>query len=224
MSTARHRHSVALIAALLVNQACASLLYEPLLVPEQPQRPADAIVVLGIRPGLRADGSVNPELARRMARGLALYDAGLAPKLLVTGGSIQPTEAAVMSRIALAHGVPRSAIVFEPYAADTIENARRSVGLLCRPDRKRRCKPSVLLVTSGFHMARSQALFECAGAEVQPAASKPGPEPGYRTFWGLFEAAVRVRYAFDDPCAHAALPSSRFDLMTRERRFDALDW
>ena len=216
------RRALALVAAL--STGCGAILYDPLLVEEAPARPAAAIVVLGIRPGLMPDGSVNPELARRMTRGLELFERGLAPKHLVTGGSIQPTDADVMRRIALEHGVAPSKIIFEPRALDTIGNARRSVGLLCLSRGPRRCRPEIILVTSPFHLARSARLFECAGARVQPFASEPGPEPEYETVWGIYEAGVRIRRAFDDACPQAAPRTSRFDAVIRDTRFSALDW
>src|SRR5271169_6400 len=84
---------------------------------------ADAIVVLGCKPAAR--------LRRRVERGVRLYQEGVAPVLLLSGGGSGPEpEAELMRGIALAYGVPQAALLIEPHSRDTVGNARETALLL----------------------------------------------------------------------------------------------
>ena len=73
----------------------------------------DAIVVLGaaVWPG----GQPSPALQRRVMHAVDLLQQGYAAYLLVTGGvgKYPPTEAEVMQRLAVAHGIPRRCVLRE---------------------------------------------------------------------------------------------------------------
>ncbi len=171
-----------------------------LFLREQALRRADAIVVLGNRPPLRG-GEVAPETGRRVRRGVELWRRGLAPVLVVTGGSVRPTEAEVMARFAEELGVPREAIVLEDRARDTAENARFTIEALCAGQRE--CAPRVIVVSSPYHLRRAVRLFRCAGARVQHAASELTDEYGERVASTAIEYGARIAYVFDDACARA---------------------
>src|SRR3546814_2093735 len=90
---------------------------------------ADAIVVLGGR--LTRDGECSPALARRIRRGVELFRAGAAPRLVMSGGGGgHSPEARVMRDAALAAGVPAAAIVGEPQSHNPFENACEVAALL----------------------------------------------------------------------------------------------
>ena len=76
--------------------------------PEAPPVAYDVIVVLGaaVWPG----GQPSPALQRRILHAVDLWQQGYAVYLLVTGGvgKYPPAEAAVMQRLAVAHGIPPS--------------------------------------------------------------------------------------------------------------------
>jgi uncharacterized SAM-binding protein YcdF (DUF218 family) len=72
-------------------------------------RPAAAIVVFGAR--AYPDGSPSQALADRMAHGVKLYHAGVAPALILSGA---PDEVPTMRRLALRWRVPEQAIVLDP--------------------------------------------------------------------------------------------------------------
>ena len=164
-------------------------------------RSADAIVVLGNRPPTDAEGNVMPETRRRVTRGVALYRAGLADALLMTGGPAphDRIEAEVMRDLAIELGVPASAIRLEKRSTDTIENARHSMALLCD---EAPCYPSVIVVSSPYHLERARRLFECAGFRVQTAETEV-PEGPYGRRFSFSEMMVRFAYAFIDECARA---------------------
>ncbi len=99
---------------------------------------------------------------------MALYHAGYAPRLVVTGGVGESgvAEAAVMQALAVAGGVPERAVVIESRATRTLESAR-AVGLIGRRAGWR----SVIVVSDPFHLWRSALMFAAEGFAVQTAAT-----------------------------------------------------
>jgi uncharacterized SAM-binding protein YcdF (DUF218 family) len=88
------------------------------------QRTADAIVVMG---AAQYDGRPSPVFAARLDHAVGLYRAGLAPRLIVTGGKAEgdrTTEAAAARAYALARGVPADAIIVEDRSRTTFESIR----------------------------------------------------------------------------------------------------
>ena len=168
----------------------------------RPLRVADAIVVLGNRPPMDAAGNVMPETRRRVTQGVALFQAGFAETLVMAGGPAphDRVEAEVMRDLAVEQGVPASAIRLEGESRNTIENARNTLRLLCAGEVP--CYPSIIVVSSPYHLRRARRLFECAGARVQTSASAdPGGSYGRR--FALSEALVSFAYAFVDECRDA---------------------
>jgi uncharacterized SAM-binding protein YcdF (DUF218 family) len=130
---------------------------------------ADAIVLLG--GAIRGDthmgtlGDLNQQ-ADRLVHAVALYKAGKAPRLLVTGGA-EPgarSEAEIMYDLLQVMGVPASAILQEDKSRDTYQNALYTAAMLDKLGMHK-----ILLVTSAFHMRRAEALFAGRGLEVIPA-------------------------------------------------------
>ncbi len=131
--------------------------------------PADAIVLLG--GATRGDTHMGtlPDLnghADRLVHAVALYKAGKAPLILLTGGAADDgrPEAQQMKDVLAVMGVPAQHLMLENESRDTHDNAVNSARLL-----KARGMHRILLVTSAFHMRRSVALFEGQGLEVVPA-------------------------------------------------------
>ena len=92
--------------------------------------PAAAIIVLG---AAQYDGRPSPVLRARLDHGIALWRAGHAPRLIVTGGSRagdRTTEAAVGRRYAVRHGVPDSAILLESEGRTTSESLRAASAIM----------------------------------------------------------------------------------------------
>ncbi len=128
-----------------------------------------AIVLLG--GAMRGDthmgtqGDLNQQ-ADRLVHALALYKAGKAPLLLLTGGGPPGvrTEAEQMRDLLELMGVPPAAMLLEEASRDTYQNALYSAAML-----KQRGIDRILLVTSAFHMRRAAQLFAFQGLEVVPA-------------------------------------------------------
>jgi uncharacterized SAM-binding protein YcdF (DUF218 family) len=183
----------AVLAAAALAAGCAGK--HSLLLPEEALTPAPVIVVLGYGPPVDAAGRPVDELTRRVAKGVQLYQAGLAPKLIMTGGNTYRDyyESAVMKQVAVASGVPAEAVLEEREAMDTIGNARYSAAIM-RAQGWDRC----ILVSSPYHLKRARKLFEAAGVEVQTAEAAVPADPGYAIKFTIYENWVRFQYAFID--------------------------
>lgn len=100
---------------------------------------------------------------------LALYRAGAAPRLLLSGGGAGAApEAEVMLRLAMAAGVPESALLLDTRSANTVENALECARLLAADP-----PAAVLLVTDSAHALRAGLLFRMAGLPVRRVATAP---------------------------------------------------
>jgi uncharacterized SAM-binding protein YcdF (DUF218 family) len=125
----------------------------------------DAIVVLG--GGME---STFPRLpyadmngaADRLWHAARLYKAGKAPMVILSGAWDDVSSRPLLLDL----GVPAAAIRVETASRNTSENARFTAALL-QETRARR----VLLVTSAWHMRRSQLLFAHTGVDAIPAAT-----------------------------------------------------
>lgn len=147
----------------------------PPIAAEQ-SRSAEAIVVLGGSlhlPNSLRKGVELAESSDRILHAAHLWKAGKAPLVLMSGGNIEfftnpsdPPEAQWMAALAREFGVPAGAILTETRSRNTFENAELTARIL-NPRGVRR----ILLVTSGFHMPRSVAIFRKVGFEVIPATT-----------------------------------------------------
>ncbi len=145
--------------------------YPELPVVQLPQ--ADVIVVLGgamdpPAPPLRQHADLGAA-ADRIWHAARLYQAGKAPRLLISGGRLpwtpgEMSEATAMVGLLSSLGVPPSALLLEGESRTTRENALYTRELLAAQRLQR-----VLLVTSALHMPRAVALFRAAGIDVIPA-------------------------------------------------------
>ncbi|MBC8507554.1 MAG: YdcF family protein [Anaerolineales bacterium] len=104
----------------------------------------------------------------RVIYGAYLYHQGVAPYLLVSGGTVPYLGESVpaserMTELLIMLGVPDDAIWKENISRNTYENALYSHEFLQEKDIDR-----IVLVTSAFHMPRSVMLFEEQGFEVIP--------------------------------------------------------
>ncbi|HKG56504.1 MAG TPA: YdcF family protein [Candidatus Limnocylindrales bacterium] len=113
------------------------------------QRPADAIVVLG---AAQYDGRPSPVFRARLEHAVSLYQQGLAPLLVVTGGKAagdRTTEAAVARAFAIANDVPVDAILVEDRGRNTLDSLR-TVGSMLH----KRGLSSAVFVSDRTHMLR----------------------------------------------------------------------
>ena len=133
-------------------------------------RPAAAIVVLG---AAQYVGRPSPVLRARLDHAIALWRAGLAPRLIVTGGRGEgdtTSEAAVSRRYALRRGVPDSAIVLESTGRTTRESMRGVAAIMHGQPRR-----DVILVSDPFHMLRLAIQARRFGLEPLTSPTRTSP-------------------------------------------------
>ena len=133
-------------------------------------RPATAIVVLG---AAQYVGRPSPVLRARLDHAIALWRAGLAPRMIVTGGRGEgdtTSEAAVSRRYALRRGVPDSAIVLENTGRTTRESLQGVVALMNGQPRR-----DVILVSDPFHMLRLSILARRLGLVPLTSPTRTSP-------------------------------------------------
>jgi len=132
-------------------------------------RQADAIVVLG---AAQYDGVPSPVLQDRLDHALELYEADLAPHIVLTGGRQEGdrfTEATAGYNYLRDHGVPDDALLKEVDGHSTWESLAASARFLIARDLTR-----VVLVTDGYHAYRVEAIAEDSGldATVSPSDTR----------------------------------------------------
>jgi uncharacterized SAM-binding protein YcdF (DUF218 family) len=129
MSIAK-RILLAIIVIAVLGFGAAILTYETIPRGNTQQPTFDAIIVLGYP--ANADGTPSPIQRARVLEGVREYRASVAPRLIMTGGAAHNSqvEAVTMARFAEAQGVPESAVIVEPQAHDTIQNAFYSVRIM----------------------------------------------------------------------------------------------
>jgi len=158
------------------------------------RRPADAIVVLG---AAQYNGVATDVFAARLDHAVELYQAGLAPYLVVTGGK-QPgdrtTEAATARAYAIAHGVPGARILVEDHGRNTLESIE-AVGAIFRAHGL----SSGLFVSDRTHMLRVLRMASDQGilAWGSPTTTSPtDADPVRRQRAIVHELAGLLAYYF----------------------------
>lgn len=151
----------------------------------------DAIIVLGDR--VDSDGNPTPKMLSRVTEAVREYERGVAPRLIVTGGRTRNdfVEADVMARVAESDGIPSSAVIEEPAALNTIQNACFSERIM-----KAHGWRSAEVVSSAFHLPRAAMIFSRLPIEWRTRAAPPlEPESSLYSAWveGV-ETLKTVRY------------------------------
>ena len=100
----------------------------------------------------------------------ALYLAGRAPRILISGSALdgKVSEAQMIARLLRQRGIPDSAILLENNSRNTYENARFT-DIIMRGQKLK----SALLVTSALHMPRAAGSLQKRGIQVTAASGAP---------------------------------------------------
>lgn len=142
--------------------------------PAQALPRADVIVVFGGNTQANRVNWFEPynraTAVDRIDRAEALYRAGRAPKILLSGSALEGrvSEAQMIARLLRQRGIPDSALLLENDSRNTYENARYS-DITMRGQKLK----SALLVTSALHMPRALATLEKRGIKVTAAGGAP---------------------------------------------------
>ncbi|MEY4229239.1 MAG: hypothetical protein RLZZ362_88, partial [Actinomycetota bacterium] len=150
-------------------------------------RPVDAIVVMG---AAQYDGRPSPQLQARLDNVLDLWQQGLAPVVVVTGGK-QPldrfTEADASAQYLIDNGVPAEAILRESEGRNSYDSLAGVDALLTYLGLER-----VLLVSDPFHSLRIRLTAEELGLEAYVSPTRTSPVQGRVAFARELKEAAGV--------------------------------
>lgn len=138
---------------------------------------ADAILVMG---AAQYDGRPSPQLAARLDHVIDLWESGVAPTVVVTGGNIPGdrfTEAEASARYLVEGGVPEAVIVEIGAGSTTLESVEAAAPTLAE-----RGIASVVVVTDPYHSLRSRLIVEGEGFDVDVAATDTSVVTGWAAF------------------------------------------
>lgn len=137
----------------------------------------DCIVVLGCL--VRDDGTPSHMLEDRLKRGVALYQQGTAPKLLMSGdhGTVSYDEVDAMKRYAVNAGVASQDVFMDHAGFSTYETIYRAKAIFGAE--------RIVIVTQQYHLYRALYVADALGIEAYGVASD------YRTYSGQTSRDMR---------------------------------
>jgi uncharacterized SAM-binding protein YcdF (DUF218 family) len=153
---------------------------------------SDCIVVLG---AAQYNGRPSPVLKARLDHTVDLFNRKLAPRIITTGGyglDKKFTEAGAAREYLVKHGVPVASIEVDPNGETTLQSVR-SVKERLQHEGVRSC----IVVSDGFHLFRSKAIFAHEGILVYPSPAPGSPietSPVARFWHSLREVLVYIAY------------------------------
>ena len=147
----------------------------------------DAIVVMG---AAQYDGRPSPQLQARLDHVVELWNEGVAPTIIVTGGN-QPgdrfTEAESSTNYLVKNGVPESVIIGE----DTGRSSWESLQLVADLARDRGIG-TIVLVSDPYHSLRIRLMAEELGFRAYTSSTSTSPVHGWNNFTRHLEEAAGV--------------------------------
>ncbi len=153
---------------------------------------ADAIIVLG---AAQYEGRPSPVLRARLDHAASLWNRGLAPRMIVTGGrgvGDTTSEAAVGMRYLVQRGIPAGSISMDTEGLTTSQSMVAVHRLLSGNPR-----PSVLIVSDPFHMLRLAILSRrlhmiplLSPTRTSPISTRPGQQFRY-----VMAESIKAPYA-----------------------------
>jgi uncharacterized SAM-binding protein YcdF (DUF218 family) len=150
---------------------------------EAPGKKADVIVVFG---AAEYAGHPSPVYRARLDHGYELFQKGMAPVVITTGGSAQDpdfSEGGVGRDYLLRRGIPEQALIAETQGSDTAQSAARVANIM-----RTNGMGSCIAVSDAYHVFRIRALLEKEGVKVELA---PRPESRPHPLWERFAAVMR---------------------------------
>jgi uncharacterized SAM-binding protein YcdF (DUF218 family) len=158
-------------------------------------RPADAVVVLGAR--VNQDGTPGSDLTSRTYRAVDLWQQGIAPSIICTGGfRDEPLSAAsVCKRFAVSLGVPPERVHLADGSRNTIEDAEVTAQVMAQEGMR-----SAVLVSHPLHLYRARWLFHRAGIDAVTSPTSTETHrifPPLRAWYAVREAGGVVLTAVD---------------------------
>ncbi|MGH8985955.1 MAG: YdcF family protein [Acidimicrobiia bacterium] len=150
-------------------------------------RPSQAIVVLG---AAQFDGRPSAVFQARLDHAAGLYEEGIAPTIVVTGGKQEGdrfTEAAAGAGYLSSRGVPDDAILRETTSRSSWESLAATANFL-----EERDITEVVLVSDPFHSLRVEAIADELGLDAVTSPTRTSPIRGFGEWRRFFTEAMRV--------------------------------
>lgn len=150
-------------------------------------RPAQAIIVLG---AAQYNGRPSDVFRARLDHAADLYERGLAPTIVVTGGKIagdEFTEAGAGAEYLHTLGVPDEAILRETTSRNSWESLRASARFL-----KARDITKVVLVSDPFHSLRVRLIADELGFDATTSPTRTSPIGGSAEWRRILGEGLRV--------------------------------
>ena len=159
---------------------------------EDDARKADAIVVMG---AAQYQGKPSPVLRERLDHALVLWQRGLAPRMVLTGGTGEGdtiSEAAASRAYVMSRGVPDSAILLENDGRTSAQSLRAAVDMLHERELR-----TAIVVSDPFHMLRLEVLGRRYGIDpyTSPALPSPGAQHLLRRWGNLIAESIKAPLA-----------------------------
>jgi uncharacterized SAM-binding protein YcdF (DUF218 family) len=134
-------------------------------------RPAQAIVVLG---AAQYNGRPSAVLKARLDHAAALYEAEIAPTIVLTGGRLPGdafTEAGAGAAYLMRAGIPESALLLESEGTNSWESLAAAAQIL-----REQGKTKVVLVSSPYHSLRVERIADEVGLDGHASPAKDAPD------------------------------------------------
>ncbi|MBB3665402.1 Uncharacterized SAM-binding protein YcdF, DUF218 family [Prauserella flava] len=157
-----------LIMALVLVGGTALRVWYVARADERPQ--VDAIVVLG---AAQYNGTPSQVFAYRLGQAKELYDQGVAPRIVTTGGRAPGdtySEAESGARWLTDNGVPEKDVLTVPEGADTLRSLQAAAREL-----QDRGWATTVIVSDPWHSLRARTMAEDAGLEAWTSPTHSGP-------------------------------------------------
>lgn len=137
----------------------------------------DCILVLGCK--VHSDGAPSAMLEDRLRRGVELFHAGAAPKLLMSGdhGTMTYNEVQSMKQYAIDHEIPSSDIFMDHAGFSTYESIYRARVIFQAK--------KIIIVTQEYHLHRALYIAAALGIEAY------GVDADYRSYSGQTARDIR---------------------------------
>jgi len=173
----------------------------------QDDRPdSDALVVLGAS---QYDGRPSRVFAARLRHAAALFDQGVAPRVITLGAGApgdRTTEAAAGEEFLVGLGVPRERVLAVEEGTNTLESleAYREVA-------RERGWDSAVLVTDPWHSLRTRTMARDLGLEAETSPTRSGPivqTRGTQVRYIARETAALIAYRLTGDAGAGLAPST----------------
>jgi uncharacterized SAM-binding protein YcdF (DUF218 family) len=148
-------------------------------------RKSDLILVLG---AAEYRGRPSPVLRARLDHAFELYQQGLAPRIMTTGGAGGDpvfTEGGVGRAYLIGRGVPSEAIVMENESESTVESLAMAGEIMQRMELR-----SVIVVSDGYHIFRVKKMLQNRGLQVYGSPRKEARVAVLHERWNYVKQAI----------------------------------